>query len=73
MLSSLFYIGSIEVMDDRSWMYQDLSQGLRRMNYCNVVRVLLITQYLIQKISMEAVLDFQARDVKIKSFSIQML
>jgi hypothetical protein len=43
------------------------------MNYCNVVRVLLITQYLIQKISMEAVLDFQARDVKIKSFSIQML
>ena len=60
-------------MDDRSWMYQDLSQGLRRMNYCNVVRILLITQYLIQKISLEAGLDFQARDVKIKSFSIQML
>jgi hypothetical protein len=58
MLSSLFYIGSIEVMDDRSWMYQDLPQELRRMNYCNVVRVLFITQYLIQKISMEAVLDF---------------
>jgi len=58
MLSSLFYIGSIEVMDDRSWMYQDLPQELRRMNYCNVVRVLFITQYPIQKISMESVLDF---------------
>jgi hypothetical protein len=25
-------------MNDRSWMYQDLSQGSRRMNYCNRVQ-----------------------------------
>jgi hypothetical protein len=25
-------------MDDRLWMYQDSSQGLRRMNYCNGVQ-----------------------------------
>ena len=35
MLSSLFYRGSIEVMDDHLWMYRDSPQGLRRMNYCN--------------------------------------
>ena len=38
MLSSLFYTGLIEVMDDRSWKYQDSPQGLRRMNYCNEVQ-----------------------------------
>jgi hypothetical protein len=25
-------------MDDRSWMYRDSPQGLRRMNYCNGVQ-----------------------------------
>jgi hypothetical protein len=25
-------------MDDRSWMYRDLPQGLRRMDYCNGVQ-----------------------------------
>jgi hypothetical protein len=25
-------------MDDRSWMYQDSPQGLRRMDYCNEVQ-----------------------------------
>jgi hypothetical protein len=39
MLSSLFYRGSIEVMDDRSWMYRDSPQGLRMMDYCNGVQV----------------------------------
>jgi hypothetical protein len=34
----MFYRGSIEVMDDRSWMYQDSTQGLRRMDYCNGVQ-----------------------------------
>ena len=34
----MFYRGSIEVMDDRSWMYRDSPQGLRRMNYCNGVQ-----------------------------------
>jgi hypothetical protein len=38
MLSLLFYKGSIEVIDDRSWMYRDSPQGLRRMNYCNEVQ-----------------------------------
>jgi len=38
MLSSLFYRGSIEVMDDRLWMYQDSPQGLWRMDYCNGVQ-----------------------------------
>jgi len=31
----MFYRGSTEVMDDRSWMYRDSPQGLRRMDYCN--------------------------------------
>jgi hypothetical protein len=34
----MFYRGSIEVMDDHSWMYRDLPQGLRRMDYCNGVQ-----------------------------------
>jgi len=32
------YIGLIEVMDDRSWMYKDSPQGLRRMDYCNGIQ-----------------------------------
>ena len=38
MLSSLFYRGSIEVMDDCSWMFRDSPQGLQRMDYCNGVQ-----------------------------------
>jgi hypothetical protein len=34
----MFYRGSIEVMDDRSWMYGDSPQGLRRMDYCKGVQ-----------------------------------
>ena len=34
----MFYRGSIEVMDDRSWMYRDSPQGLQRMDYCNGVQ-----------------------------------
>jgi len=34
----MFYRDSIEVMDDRSWMYRDPPQGLRRMDYCNGVK-----------------------------------
>jgi len=34
----MFYRGSIEVMDDHSWMYRDSPQGLRRMDYCNGVQ-----------------------------------
>jgi gamma-glutamyl phosphate reductase len=73
MLSSIFCIGLIYVMDDHSWMYQVSPEGLRRMDYCNGVEVLLVTHYLIREILMEMILDFHVRDVKIKSFSIQML
>jgi hypothetical protein len=59
MLSSLFDIGSIEVMDDRSWMI-----------IVKEFRVLLITQHLIRAILVETVLDVHARGVKIKSFLI---
>ena len=34
----MFYRDSTEVMDDRSWMYWDSPQGLRRMDYCNGVQ-----------------------------------
>jgi hypothetical protein len=73
MLSSIFCIGLIYVMDDHSWMYQVSPEGLRRMNYCNEVEVLLVTYYLIREILVEMILDVHVRDVKIKSFSIQML
>jgi hypothetical protein len=51
-------------MDNRSWMYRDLLEGLRRMDYCNGVRVLLITHYLIREILVEAVLNVLVRGVK---------
>jgi len=38
MLSSLFYIGLIKVMDDRSWMYRDLPQELWRIDYYNSIQ-----------------------------------
>jgi hypothetical protein len=44
-MSSLFYRGLIEVMNDHSWMYRDSLKGLRRMAYCNEVHRL-ISQHL---------------------------
>jgi len=41
MLSSLFYISLIEVMNDRSWMCRDSPQTLRKMDYCNGVQGLI--------------------------------
>ena len=38
MLSSFFDICSIEMFDDRLWMYRDSLQGLRMMDYCNGVQ-----------------------------------
>jgi hypothetical protein len=38
MLSSLFYIGLIKIMDDYSWMYRDSPKGLQMMNYYNKVQ-----------------------------------
>jgi hypothetical protein len=59
MLSSLFDIDSIEVMDDRSWII-----------IVKEFRVLLIIQHLIRAILVETVLDIHAIGVKIKSFLI---
>ena len=73
MLSSLFYRGSIEVMDDRSWMYQDSPQGLWRMDYCNGVQSFINFTTSISRILMEVVLDVHAGGVRIKSFFIKML
>jgi len=38
MLSSILYIGLKKVIDDRSWMYQDSPEGLRKMDYYNGVQ-----------------------------------
>jgi len=38
MLSLFFDICSIEMFDDRLWMYRDLPQGLWMMDYCNGVQ-----------------------------------
>jgi hypothetical protein len=61
----MFYRGSIEVMDDRSWMYQDSPQGLRRMDYCNGVQGFINFQHLFQGILLMAVLGVHAGSVKI--------
>jgi hypothetical protein len=61
----MFYRGSIEVMDDRSWMYRDSPQGLRRMDIVTVSRVLLISQHLFRGILLMAVLGVHAGSVKI--------
>jgi hypothetical protein len=47
MLPSIFYIDLIYVMDDYFWMYRVSPEGLRKMDYCNGVEVLLVTHYLI--------------------------
>jgi len=60
-------------MDDRSWMYQDSSQGLRGWIIVIGFRVLLISQHLFLEILLEAVLGVHAGSVKIKSICIKML
>jgi hypothetical protein len=61
----MFYRGSIEVMDDRSWMYRDSPQGLRRMDYCNGVQGFINFQHLFRGILLMAVLGVHAGSVKI--------
>jgi hypothetical protein len=73
MLSSLFYRGSIEVMDDCSWMFRDSPQGLQRMDYCNGVQSFINFATSIREILVEAILGVHAGSVKIKSLCIQML
>ena len=73
MLSSLFYIGLIKVMDDRSWMYRDLLQELRMMDYCNGVHGFINYAIFNPKKLVEVILYVHTRDVKIKIFLIQML
>ena len=73
MLLSLFYRGSIEVMDDRSWIYRDSSQGLWMMDSCKGVEGFINFAHLFQEILVEAILGVHAGSVKIKSICIQML
>jgi len=68
-MSSLFYRGLIEVMNDHSRMYRDSLKGLQMMDYCNGVHGL-ISQHLFWEILVKAVLDVHAGGVKIKSFFI---
>jgi len=58
----MFFRGSIEVMDDRSWMYRDSPQGLRRMDYYNGVQGFndVVTMHLLTKGFMEDYLCWYA-------------
>ena len=58
-------------MDDRSWMYWDLPQGLRRMDYCNGVQGFINSQHLSRGILLMAVLGIHAGSAKIKKFMHQ--
>jgi hypothetical protein len=72
MLSSLFDIGFIKVMDVHEYIEihpKDCGGWIIVMDF----KVLLIMQILIREILVETVLGIYARDVKIKIFSIQML
>ena len=61
----MFFRGSIEVMDDRSWMYRDSPQGLRRMDYYNGVQGFINFATSILGILLMAVLGVHAGSVKI--------
>ena len=61
----MFYRGSIEVMDDYSWMYRDSPQGLRRMDYYNGVQGFINFATSIPGILLMAVLGVHAGSVKI--------
>ena len=52
-------------MDDRSWMYRDSPQGLRRMDYCNGVQGFINFATSILGILLMAVLGVHAGSVKI--------
>ena len=60
----MFFRGSIEVMDDRSWMYRDSPQGLRRMDYYNGVQGFndVVTMHLLTKGFMEDYLCWYAHE-----------
>jgi len=73
MLLSIFYIGLIKVTDDWSWMYQDSPEGLHMMNYCNGFGNFINYALSNPEILVEAVLDVYVRDIKIKSFLMQIL
>jgi hypothetical protein len=61
----MFYRGSIKVMENRSWIYRDSPQGLRRMDYCNGVQGFINLQHLFRGILLMAVLGVHAGSVKI--------
>ena len=60
-------------MDDRSWMYQDSPQELRRMDYYNMVQGVINFAIFILEMLLEAVLGIHTGSVKIKRICIQML
>jgi hypothetical protein len=73
MLSSLFYIDSIEVINDRSRMYRDSPQGLWRMDYYNGVQSFInFAKSITRNISRDDI-GVHAEGVKIKNFFIQIL
>jgi hypothetical protein len=73
MLSLLFYIDSIEVMNDRSRMYRDSPQRLWRMDYYNGVQSFInFVKSITRNISRDGI-SVHAGGVKIKSFFIQIL
>jgi len=61
----MFYRGSIEVMDDRSWIYRDSPRGLRRMDYCNGVQGFINSQHLFREILLMAELGVHVGSIKI--------
>jgi hypothetical protein len=70
MLSLIFNIGLIQVMDDYSWMYWDSSKGLRMIDYCNGVEGFINYTLSNLKILVKMILDVHVRGVKIKIISI---
>jgi len=72
-LSSLFYKGSIEVMDNHLWMYKIHHKDYRGWIIVMGFRVFLISQHLLWEILVEAVLGVHAEGIKIKSFFIHIL
>ena len=60
-------------MDDRSWMYRDSPEGLRRMNYCNGVQSFVNYALSTPRNISGYGIRCPCKRLKIKSFSVQML
>jgi hypothetical protein len=60
-------------MDNRSWMYRDSLEGLRRMDYCNGVQVFINYALSNPRNISGGGIKCPCKRCKIKSFSIQIL